>query len=186
MSVRWPRRLQRKAQAEGWDIFQTDDYDHPPFELCRLDDPGAVEGLGLDEPVFADDNAAWDHVLLQADAGRHLHVTALRFLKERSPAEYEAIMRHKEKHTPEDDDTELLVSVTLGYVVGLSLTQRHWDSLTAERQREILVENVRARIEAADGVETVDIDHYEAILEERLGQPSRERLKLEAFVGWQA
>lgn len=77
------------AQAEGWDIFEASGSianvnGDREFQLQRIDET----------QVFPGDEEAWHHVYTQAHAGSALHRRALIFLRERSPAEFEAII-HK-------------------------------------------------------------------------------------------
>lgn len=65
--------VSRQPRCEGWGIF---DYGvrsdgTPRMELQRIDFPD--DG----EPPFADDAAAWDHVVAQARAGSEVHRQAL-------------------------------------------------------------------------------------------------------------
>lgn len=93
----WTRQQQALAQQEGWDIFECDDSEHPPFELQTIGAPTDWENLDYTEPKFVDgdgevdDVGAWRHVLARASRGSGLHVAALAFLKENSPEEYEHV-----------------------------------------------------------------------------------------------
>ena len=65
-----------QANAEGWGLFDCGllDDGNPHIELQRLDNP--ADG----ELPFADDGAAWDHVVEQARAGSTLHQHALQMV----------------------------------------------------------------------------------------------------------
>ncbi len=89
----WTKEDSNIAMSEGWDLFACDADGHELIELERLDDPGADEALGYDEPKFANDMEAWHHVRLGSLAGNPLHVKALSILKEVSPKEYENILK---------------------------------------------------------------------------------------------
>ncbi|MBN9548496.1 MAG: hypothetical protein J0H31_06330 [Alphaproteobacteria bacterium] len=79
------------AQAEGWDIFEAEgsisnENGDRPFQLQALDDSDIFTGHNRDVD-------AWRHVYTKAQAGSPLHQQALDFLREHSPAEYEAIVK---------------------------------------------------------------------------------------------
>ena len=74
---------QREAGSEGWDLFECGG-DHAPFELERIDEMA----------VFADDAAAWKHVIAKVKVGSPLHCRAMAFLFENSPDEYYEVMKH--------------------------------------------------------------------------------------------
>lgn len=57
-------------QAEGWDLFECCDSNHPPYEL-EMDDEAAK---------WDDDADVWRYVVEQAAHGRQPHVNALAFL----------------------------------------------------------------------------------------------------------
>ncbi len=84
----WTADDMAAAQAEGWDIFQSDDC----LRLERLDDPGSIPELGFDDPKFESDYAAWAHVLAGGRDGNPLHTKALAHLREHSPDEYAEII----------------------------------------------------------------------------------------------
>lgn len=65
-----------QANAEGWGLFDCGllDDGNPHIELQRLDNP--ADG----KLPFADDGAAWDHVVEQARAGSTLHQHALQMV----------------------------------------------------------------------------------------------------------
>lgn len=74
-------------QAEGWEIFEAsgsvqNDNGDRPFQLQRLDE----------EAILPDDVTAWAIVLRRAHGGSEPHQKALNFLREHSPAEFEAII----------------------------------------------------------------------------------------------
>lgn len=71
----------RQAASEGWAIWECFG-DGAPFKLCRDDEA----------EVFADDGDAWAHVLTKAEEGSEYHMSALAFLREHSPEEFQAIM----------------------------------------------------------------------------------------------
>ena len=61
------------AHTEGWDVFD-----------CGLREDGSacreiqrLDNGPIGSPIFADDGAAWEHVVLQARAGSKVHLTAL-------------------------------------------------------------------------------------------------------------
>lgn len=88
--VEWTKTDTAAAQAEGWDIFQSDEC----LRLERLDDPGSIPELGFTRPKFADDYGAWRHVVAGTAADNPLHVKALAYLRENSPGEYAEIVEH--------------------------------------------------------------------------------------------
>jgi hypothetical protein len=92
MTTEWTQVLRQQAQAEGWDIFQTDSLEHGPFELSKIDDPLAWDDLDYDEPKFANDDEVWQLVLTKAGEGSVLHRTAADFIRENSPMEWGFMM----------------------------------------------------------------------------------------------
>lgn len=71
----------RQAASEGWAIWECLG-DGAPFKLCRDDET----------EMFADDLAAWGYVVAKAEEGSEYHMRALAFLREHSPAEFQAIV----------------------------------------------------------------------------------------------
>ncbi len=65
-----------QALAEGWDLFSLD---CGRVGIQRLDDP-SLDDLGYDAPKFEHDDAAWDFVVAQANAGSAYHRIALGYL----------------------------------------------------------------------------------------------------------
>lgn len=70
------------AMKEGWAISEVGD--DIPFRLEKLD--GNTE--------FAFDENAWEFVHSLADQGSFYHQSALQFLEENSPKEFEYIQNH--------------------------------------------------------------------------------------------
>lgn len=68
-----------QAMSEGWAVFHTtgtnDDGD---FRIERLDE----------EAIFADDQAAWDHVIEKAAQCSAYHQNALRFIRRHNETEF--------------------------------------------------------------------------------------------------
>lgn len=98
----WTRADSYAALSEGWEIFWTDDANHAPFELCAVgapldhhfpDSPVTYEHVIFGTDDQPDDEAAWAHVRGWAALGSPIHQRALDFLKERSPEEYERVMK---------------------------------------------------------------------------------------------
>lgn len=101
----WTREDSYAALSEGWDIFSTDDVNHPPFELCAVaapldwhfdDSPVTYEHVIFGTDDEPDDAAVWEHVKTWASVGSPIHQRALFFLRERSPKEYETVMQGSE------------------------------------------------------------------------------------------
>ena len=100
MSTEWTGEDSCCAIELGWDIFDADrhpddktvneqivegrPYGYRPFELQAVHEAD----------ILPDDNAAHVFVVESANAGDPLALKALAFLKERSPVEYEAVLRH--------------------------------------------------------------------------------------------
>ena len=79
------------SHVEGWALFECGDHPNGPWQIQRFDVP---EDSGLDPETypFDDDADAWLHVWERAEAGSHLHVQALEFLKRNNIIEHDAIV----------------------------------------------------------------------------------------------
>lgn len=99
LSPNWTRNDSRRAIAQGWEIFKTEDdparaaaivngkrYGKRPFEL---------QAVTESNPFGDDDGKAQAHVKARAAKGDKLAAKALVFLKAHSRAEYAAIMRQR-------------------------------------------------------------------------------------------
>lgn len=83
----WTADDAAKANAEGWDIFESFGSENGPWQLQKFDDPD----WGPDAPSpypFATDSDVWVHV---RTGNTPLHRKALAFLSEHNPQEYRAI-----------------------------------------------------------------------------------------------
>jgi|JI10StandDraft_1071094.scaffolds.fasta_scaffold671714_3 hypothetical protein len=82
----------RQAITEGWSIFHVYGSESP-WQLQRLDYPGADEPDGPRPAAFEADEAAWEFVRERARNGSAYHQDALRFLREHSPKEWAVVAR---------------------------------------------------------------------------------------------
>ena len=90
------------AARQGWNVFQVDEPNHPPFEIQLI--TGSEEDISkpgdlLIQDRFANDEDAWRFVW--AGAVEHndpVAIRALTFLLARSKEEYEAIRLHCLSH----------------------------------------------------------------------------------------
>lgn len=87
-----------QARSEGWDIWDMCEAGNRRFQLQHVQDPSDWHENGwvnYKDPIFSDDSEAWNFVVGKAREGSEYHIGALDYLKEHSPAEYEAICKYE-------------------------------------------------------------------------------------------
>jgi hypothetical protein len=88
--VDWTADDAAQAQAEGWDIFDSDGSDNGPWQLQSFDSPEDWD-LAPSPYPFSSDEDVWRHVVSEASTGSRLHVKALAFLHIYNRPELDAI-----------------------------------------------------------------------------------------------
>lgn len=81
-AVAWSHNDAVAADKEGWNVMECFGAEEP-YRLERMDEAA----------IFETDQKAWVHVAALAAKGSPLHVRALAFLRNASPAEHAAILR---------------------------------------------------------------------------------------------
>ena len=87
----WTEENSRAAEAEGWDIFDSEGSVNGPRQLQAFDEPELWPGAPQPYPFPGGDPEVWAHVRRRAGEGSPLHIHALEFLREHNPQEYDAI-----------------------------------------------------------------------------------------------
>ncbi|KVH56764.1 hypothetical protein WS89_22565 [Burkholderia sp. MSMB1072] len=70
-----------QADGEGWGIFDCVGSDNGRWQLQRIDE----------DEVFLDDDSAWKFVTDKAREGSAYHRSAIEFVRDNNPDEYQAI-----------------------------------------------------------------------------------------------
>jgi hypothetical protein len=72
-----------QAESEGWSIFVCFGSENGQFQIQRIDEM----------EVFSSDDEAWELVVSKARSGSEYHRSALQYLRESNPIEWDSIAK---------------------------------------------------------------------------------------------